>query len=553
MLQRFDPGDVLAELQKARKALESTKWPADHVSALEARLYHRAVLLELLTDNVLSQPSQLLETESLPLIDDAEKTTGLGEELPGAFSIKLQRRLASSVPPRPMVAVEKSVAFGFMRQLVQDIQATFELFIVSSPGDLFTAFWTLMSQTPQPSVYVRALAQSFLSVNDLVLGIYTMKEMISDDLQSLILPSGPLLDPANDVVENPFDNRFRIVRQVDSFVAKVGPSHLNQLRSFCQNRCRVRRNLCHALLEWDNMQADAEEIDATLQTLTNERSIPYPTGEAPTFSYSLSSWVYHYKLMQLRLEVQMGFELSVFAHHEYPSMYWYLSYVSGLHLSHLERISYFASTDFEQQSKTGATLKLLYRNFSYIKAIDTLSSALHRVFVVLQRNGQISKVKNGYASDELRFELRMRPFQFLSIPEPLTHDEMDRLTSLRSLGDKQVLEQAARLSMASRKAWEEVLKSGWNSSPLRDFGQGGQQSSTKSQSVIEREWMKDIRNSMKACIGTSIAITALTKALEEASKSPDSSVTLSSLRVSVPGPEEAQRFHKWWAVPQISP
>ena len=451
-----------------------------------------------------------------------------------------------------MVAVEKPVAFSFMRQLVQDIATTYELFSVSSSGDLFTAFWVLMSQTPQPSVFVRALAQSFLSINEQVLGRYSTEDVMHEDLQSLISPATVILDPANDAVENPYDTRFRVARQVEQFIAKVGPSHLNQLRSFCQNRCRVRRNLCHALLEWDNMQADAEEVDGILQSLTDEKSIVYTAGEDPTFSYSLSSWVYHYKLLQLRLEIQMGFELSVFALHEHAKMYWYLSHISGLHLSHLERISFFASKNPQQQGHTDATLRLLYRHFSYLKATDALSGALHHVYVVLGRYGYIPNVKNGYASEELRFELRMRPFQFLSIPEPLSYEAMDRVTCLRSYTDRQVLNQAARLSTASKKAWEEVLKGGWNSIPLHESWQGSKQSADKAPSVIEREWTKDVRNSMKACIGTSIAITTLTKAIEEANKLKHSERSLGDLRLSFPSPEDPQRFHKWWAVPQIA-
>jgi N-alpha-acetyltransferase 35, NatC auxiliary subunit len=420
---------------------------------------------------------------------------------------------------------------------------------VSSPIDLPTAFWTLMSQVPQPSEYVRALAQSFLTIDDQVVGVFSTKDVVFEELRSMVLPAGPLLDPANEMVENPYDSRFRIAQQVDQFVTKSGPSHLNQLRSFCQNRCRIRRNLCHALLEWDSMQADAEDIDGTLQTLAKEKPVPYPASEAPSFSYPLSSWIYHYKLMQLRLVVQMGFELSIYGLHEYPSMYWYLSHTASLHLSHLERMSYFVSVQTKKPNDADPALRLLFRHFSYLKAVDTLASALHCVFVVLQRHGHVPKARAGYASDELRFELRMRPFQYLSIPEPLSHKEMQRSTDLGKLSDRKLLDQAARLVQASKKAWEEVLKAGWSSSRLRQFSE--QQPST-SPSVIQREWTRDIKNSMKSCIGTSITITSLIKSVEEAGTACGSTLHLATLKVSVPTPEDTGRFHAWWAVPKIA-
>ncbi|RMZ89995.1 hypothetical protein DV736_g2783, partial [Chaetothyriales sp. CBS 134916] len=554
MLRRFSPRDIVVEIEKALLGLESTSWQKELVQGARKRMTFRVGLLTLLLDNASSppRPPQSLAEDTLRLLADIEKTASLGQELRGAFSTKIQRRLASSVPPRPMIAVDRSDALGFMHQLFQDISAAFELFSVSSPSDLTAACWTLMSRAPQPSVYVRALVQSFLDIDGQVLGAHTNKDVILDDLDALVCPPKILLDPANDRVENPYDDRFRIAWQLDAFIVKCGPSYLNQLRSFCQNRCRVRRNLCHAMLEWDSIQADAEEIDGNIQALTRERPIPYPSGATPTYSYSLSSWVYHYKLAQFRLEIQMGFELSVFAPHEHASMYWYLSHITGIHMSHLERIRHFVSYNAEEKPNVHVTLNVLYRNFSYLKAVDTLSSALHRVFLVLQRHGHFARVKSEFARDELQHELRMRPFQFVQIPELMTHADMDRFTSLRSLSDEQLLEQAARLSTASKKAWEEVLKGGWNVCPLQLPVRPSTLQPASPAPVIEREWIKDVKDTMRACIGTSIAINSLTNVQQEAHKSGNSYRVLQSLEILIPPPEDVKRFHKWWAVPSIS-
>lgn len=496
--------------------------------------------------------------DCLMQLDAVDQSSLLSEPVPEAFSIKIQRRLASSVPPRPMVAVERQDSVNFLRQMLTHTESAFEMFNISENCDLFTAYWLFMSQQPEPSVYVRALLQSFLNINERVLGKIWTKDFVAEDLKALVLPASILLDPANDAIENPTDTRFRVASHVAQFIHKAAPPFMNQYRTFCQNRCRLRRLLCHASLELDNVQADAEEIDGFLQTLINERPIPYPAGEAPTYAYPLSSWVYHYKLTQLQLVVHMGFELSVYATHEFAGMYWYLSHLTSIHLSHLERISYFNSSQPPSQAGQSRdtqtkemqdSLALLYRHFSRLKATDTLASALHRLYVVLQRNGHCAKTTPTYSTDELRFDLRMRAFQSLSIPEPLTFDEMESLTDLRTLSDRQLLDQTARLALTSRKAWEEILKHDWNFKPLSADVRGG----TLQGSVIEREWKRDVRNSMKACIGTSIAVTALTKALDgaETGKRKSATSTLAGLKVSIPGPEDANRFHRWWAVPSI--
>jgi hypothetical protein len=44
----------------------------------------------------------------------------LGKPVPESFSIKLQRKLASTVPPRPMVNVSFEDAFEHLERLCQD-------------------------------------------------------------------------------------------------------------------------------------------------------------------------------------------------------------------------------------------------------------------------------------------------------------------------------------------------------------------------------------------------------------------------------------------------
>lgn len=534
--------------------LDQINGTAEVLRQLKYRLILRSQIISLLEQNTIARkPDSDSIERCLEAIGSIREAPDLGKPLPDAFSLKLQRKLASSVPPRPMVSTQRSEALEFFERLLKDVSGAFELLSVNFSGDITTAFWTLMSQVPQPSVYVRALVQSFLHIHGRILGRVLDHECIIEDLRQLTLPATLVLDPANKVVENPNDNRFRISSQINQFVIRISPSFINLFRSFCQNRCRIRRILCHGALEWDSIQADAEEIDGYLQTLVNEKAVAYPKGEEPTYSYPLSSWIYHNKLIQLRYVVQMGFELSIYAPHEYASMYWYLSHLSSLHLSHLERISYFITAQTQPPANMTANainqekddaIRWLFKHFGILKATDTLACALHRVYILLQRHGHFTKVTPTYASEELRFELRMRPFQHLSIPEPLTYEQMDRLSNLSTLSDREILEQASRLCAAAKKSWEEVVKQTWNFKPtLEDAG---------STPTIDREWAKDVRSSLKACIGTSIAVMTLMKVYEEGVKSKKSGEFLKNLKVVVPPSDDTDRFHRWWAIPKIA-
>lgn len=541
-------------MNHARKNFEDASRAIGHSHELIKRLVFRTDFLQLLDEASVGHYVPERIDRLLEALEETRRSRSLAVALDASFSIKIQRRLASSVPPRPMVASTSNDALSFLGRFLLDIPAAAEMLGVSSATDLHTAFWTFLSQLPTPCVYVRSLMQSFLTLHDKMMGHTHLHDFVVDDMRALVLPASILLDSP---VENPADPLFQIGTQIAEFVQKVAPSFQNQFRSFALNRSRVRRNLCHAAVEWDNIQAEAEEMDGYLQTLTSETPLSYGPSEDPAFAYSLSSWIYHHKLMHLRLLIQMGFELDIYESAEYVDMYWYLSHVAGLHLSHLERISYFIAqakllphwTSDDHRRETQKALSLLYRHFTLLKAVDTLANALQRIFVILARHGHLTRQGSTYATDELRHEVRMRPFQNLSVPEPIPCVELKSMSRLETLSDGEVLDQASRLVLASRKAWDQVLKDPWNPH-LASSEKSGIQGS-----VLQREWTLNVKNSMKACIGASIAIITLTKALNEGSATSRAvkghNDALAALHVTVPSPEASNRLHRWWAVPNI--
>lgn len=552
LLHEFAVEEVLTLLQKAHRWLQDSDTPSDFKDALASRTRWRISFLQLLQDCTLGKrPSSSALEEIHALINVIETSAGMGQPTANvSFTLKIQRRLASSVPPRPMVVVEPEKAFQFFRQITTNITSAFEMLDISCSNDLLVAYQTFMAQAAQPAVYVRALLQSFLTINNSMLGRYNMKDFISEDIRCLVLPRGLLPDLAGDMVDIPTDQQIEHSSQLDLFVNRCAQSFLNLFRTFCLNRCRVRRTLCHATIEWDQIQAEAEELDTSTQFLANEEPVPYPPGEAPTFSYSFSSWVYHYKLMQLRHVLQMGFELSIYAPHEFSLMYWYLSFLSNTHLSHLERISFFVSSNgrtnpnvFRHEDVEGS-LRQLYRHFTWLKATEALAKALHRIFTVIQRHGHLPLPSLAYTSDRFRYELRMRPFLHMSIPEPISLDTAQRASSLRELSDKVLLDQASKATQIAKKAWEEVLKEGWNTKPLSAAG------ASINTSVVAKEWTKDVRNSMKACIGTGIAIAELSKALQSSGSSAEGK--LASIQIDIPPAGHRDRWHSSWPVPKIS-
>jgi hypothetical protein len=120
------------------------------------------------------------------------------------------------------------------------------------------------------------------------------------------------------------------------------------------------------------------------------------------------------------------------------------------------------------------------------------------------------------------------------------------------LSDATVLEQALRLNQTAKKAWEEVLKENWNSQPVvtgktpvtSTIGGTGDQAAIP---VVEREWTKEVRNSIKACIGTGIAISALVKGLQKN----DAAKGIRDMKINFPQVGDRDRWHPAWAVPKV--
>lgn len=69
-----------------------------------------------------------------------EKSMPLGKPVPEAFSLKIQRRLASTVPPRPMVHVSAADAIAHMTRFCQDAVDVQQILEYRGPYNLQVCF-----------------------------------------------------------------------------------------------------------------------------------------------------------------------------------------------------------------------------------------------------------------------------------------------------------------------------------------------------------------------------------------------------------------------------
>ena len=533
------------------EALAGSNIDQENQNAIHVRLKLLSDMLETLVQHVDGQtPPSSLSTIMHDHLDKVQSTHELGVAVPKAFSTKLQRRLASTVPPRPMVTVTMDQAWTFWHRMVDDCRDVFSIHQAAYSEDLMTAYQLFAYSSPQPSTYPRALLQSFLSHDGIVASRVETMSFLEEDLQTLTLPASQLLTISDGAYGRLYDSSQPIADCMQRFFDQFGQTFINVYRALCLNSCRIRRTFCHALVEWDTLQGQVEEMDCIIQDAIHERPTNYLPDSPPTFAFSLSSWVYHHKLVILKLTIQMGFDQTVYAPHEMAGMYWYLSNICDIHLGHLERVSHFVSAkdtevkrgSMDRDAKEKAVfecrgaLDRLYRQYAWTKATQLLASTLHAIFVVLQRSGVFVRQGPLYSSDALRHEIRMKPFLSLSIPEVPTADDFTKQADLPELSTAELLTQAITMSAAAKKAWEEIAKTTWNALPKQD----------KEPSVIDEKWNNDVKGSLKAAISAGLCVLALRPVVNN--KKWRATVVKEA---KLPDHGENGRWHRWWVVPLL--
>ncbi|KAI1965877.1 N-alpha-acetyltransferase, non-catalitic subunit [Ophidiomyces ophidiicola] len=555
------------------------------LEALRSRLTFRRQFLSTLELDISVIDSRVTDypRACLDQIDIIEKSMSIGQPVDAAFSHKIQRRLASTVPPRPIVKINQADAISFLKRLFKDAIDVQGILDSGCPYDLMKSVWILQSRKPQPSVYIRSLTQSLL-LNELrVLGSKSIKQFVYEDLTDHVLPWSMLLDKRNEAVEVPSDPRYQIVKQMNAFVERVAQPFIDTYRTSCLNRSRIRRTLSHSVVDWDHLQVEAEDLDVHLRSLTTEPAATL-NGDEPTYAYPLSSWVYHQKLKQLRLLLQLGFELSVYSVEELPGLYWYLSHICATHLVHLDRIRSCVEIEYDRQKSQDTTkapgnperreafrktLKIIHRQSTELVATDAFAIALHALYTLILRykllpSAYLASNKH-YASEKLRYELRMKPFFSVSLPEPVPFDSFLKESMLEERSDESVLDRAVAAIAEAKRSLEQCLSEGaFVGDQVIQKNDGKSGAKPPPLSCLLDDWTKDVKNSLRACIATSIAIGAFKKALTAASASqskkqgPQRGVCVNSerklpnLSIEIPEPGSKACWHDWWIVPKVS-
>lgn len=147
LLERFDIGSILKEIDVALELLEVEASISNQLkNALHLRLEHRAEFLRTVevADSRTATDVKVMWNSVLDLTAKVKSSAHLGVPVPDSFSVKVQRKLASTVPPRPVIELARDAAFGHLEQICRDAAVALDVLKYYDSQSLLVSiiFWT---------------------------------------------------------------------------------------------------------------------------------------------------------------------------------------------------------------------------------------------------------------------------------------------------------------------------------------------------------------------------------------------------------------------------
>ncbi|KAI9894810.1 MAG: hypothetical protein M1814_000029 [Vezdaea aestivalis] len=521
-------------VSKAYKKKKGTKQTSKTQTqeALLSRLRFRKELLSALQSLSGDQDMGLdnrLESCAI-LLEQLSTTAKLGTPVPESFSAKIQRRLASTVPPRSIVKTEFESALSYFSQLLKDGRAVLKISYCPKASDLMLTVPYFVARRPHPSVFIRAILQYIIFDRLPSWRRVSTKEMIFEELENLVIPGTVFTDRANDEVELPSDPRYGIATTMEAVLQKVSQFYTDLLRCLCQNRSRVRRMLSHLIKDWDTVVEEMSSFDASLARFASQLPINPEADKSlgTKFPEPLQVWIQYRLRGQMLLLIQLGFELDVYALHELGAMYSYLldtlSDQLGLMGAITEDIVEWSNHLRMPKSKgqINYSAAFHYIQCTKLNGQSQLALALFNLYTVLSRQGLIKPIESPYSSDSLRYELRTKPFQNAVAFQPTFEHHVELVEQANDSTEELLLVGAESIKLA--KTFFSNLK------PVDHLVTG------------------DLNKSLRVCIATNVAL-AMASAMVE-------SGSTEGWRVELPPPAgdgvlPEGVWHEWWIVPKI--
>ena len=346
--------------EKSNEINDQEKNEHELISALYARLkfirlfFQSMILLKkesickfqqgkkgLINENFIKDVNKLLQQCDEPLgnwdktIDlgiqpDASNTTGHRADYPTimGFEPLINQRLLPPTFPRYTRMKSRKEAVLYLRFLLARLRNACKIYDCHSYHSALE-FFNHFSKTTPSCVLSRSILQVLYLPNGCsVYGVIPITDLIRESIKLFIKP------PSLCVKSAILSTNSQAKDLIDIFMLHCSRPMANLTQICGHNRARQREKLAQILDELAALQEESEKIDSFLTGFTQKSE--------PSCSHIgfFSTWILYHILRVMIHYLLSGFELELYATHEYPYIFWYLyEFLFGWMVSTLNRAS----------------------------------------------------------------------------------------------------------------------------------------------------------------------------------------------------------------------
>jgi len=292
-------------------------------------------------------------------------------------------------------------------------------------------FFAQFSKT-SPCVLSRSVLQLLvIPPSRRLFGTTAMSDALRDTLKTFI--QAPIFNNKCPLATLP-----HVKEVLDSYMTRAGYSLVSLLLLSGHNRARQRDKWAMALEELGALQEESEKLDQFLQT----QWIKHVPGK-PFFA-SFTTWNVYHVICAMIAYVESGFELELYAVHEYPYILWYLGeFLYGWLLSTLNRADNYMTQNMaycEELQKTSKSNKKNKKNknkrtrpygreLMYLQANQNLILGTYKAVLAFQLEERHPQPNYEFDSEEVRFNRRFSPFACIATPPAIPYVQYKEITS----------------------------------------------------------------------------------------------------------------------------
>lgn len=397
LLENIQKDRIVQMLKKALTWVKKQECPQ-----VKHRLELRILLLHILADKVPKVNSHVDNARK-----NIDKITEDGNDMTEMFSERIQSRVTNQAPMRPLI--KNDDPYTMIKEILRGFKDLMPILTIDGGTDMLAFFLKFSASRPRPKPIVRAALQS-----ETPTGFIAGKNLTTWATRDM----RELSCAAYDKVIN--SNNPTIKENVDLVLERAGLCYSDVIMSMSQNRSRQRQSLCHCIVSFDSLQVDAESLESRLAGVGISEK--FVTENKQEEAVPISSWVYLRKLNLMIWVALLGFELDCYKLWEYPRMYYYCDYLLTAQLTHLTRTITYLSQ--RPNTKTAvAYLKALHAESTIVQQL--VQSALY-LGIAFDKFKLLNSPKTPMSSPELMYNLRMKPFSSVGIPQLPDYNTYDK-------------------------------------------------------------------------------------------------------------------------------